>query len=236
MPTPKPTPSRRKVSSRPRRAPPVVAPLEPAAVEPPATGDPAAVIIYVHQTAVVEPGCMLSHGCTIWHFSHVMPGARLGVETTLGQNVFVGEKVLVGNRCKIANNVSLYEGVELADDVFVGPSAVFTNVTTPRAFISRKHAYTATHVGRGASIGANATVVCGCRIGEYALIGAGAVITRDVPAFALMTGVPARRRGWVCRCGLTLPAFSRTRVPRARCSGCGQAFQRRGDTLQMVDA
>jgi len=191
------------------------------------------VVIYVHQTAVVDPGCMLGNGCVVWHFSHVMPGARVGVGTTLGQNVFVGEKVLIGDRCKIANNVSLYEGVELAEDVFVGPSAVFTNVTTPRAFISRKPAFTATRVERGASIGANATIVCGCRVGAYALIGAGAVVTRDVPAFALMTGVPARRRGWVCRCGVPLPAFVRG---RARCAACDQAFRKTGDTVDLLDA
>jgi UDP-2-acetamido-3-amino-2,3-dideoxy-glucuronate N-acetyltransferase len=153
----------------------------------------------------------------------------------LGQNVFVGSTAVVGAGCKVANNVSLYDSVHLEEDVFVGPSAVFTNVKTPRAFISRKDAYAVTHVGRGASIGANATIVCGCRIGPYALVGAGAVVTRDVPAFALVMGVPARRRGWVCTCGATLPPFSKGRAQIAACPACAQTLQRTGDTVRVAD-
>lgn len=186
---------------------------------------------FVHPTAVVDAGASLGPGCKVWHFCHVMPGARLGAGTVLGQNVYVGGAVVTGARCKIANNVSLYDGVELHDDVFVGPSAVFTNVRTPRAFVPRKHAYQATVLERGASIGANATVVCGHRLGAYCLIGAGAVVTGDVPAHALYAGVPARWHGWVCRCGAKLPAAARTDERELRCLECGAAYESRGGLL-----
>ena len=146
----------------------------------------------------------IGEGTKIWHFSHVMPGARIGAGCSLGQNSYVGSRAVVGNRCRIQNNVSLYDGVTLEDEVFVGPSAVFTNVVTPRAFVDRKQEYAETRVGRGASIGANATIVCGLTIGAYALIGAGAVVTRSIPAYSLALGVPARPVGWVCRCGQRL--------------------------------
>ncbi|MEO5767122.1 MAG: acyltransferase [Polyangia bacterium] len=165
--------------------------------------DPSAV---VHPTAVVDGGAVIGAGTTVWHFCHVMPGARIGARCMLGQNVFVGAAAVVGDRCRIQNNVSLYDGVHLDEDVFIGPSAVFTNVLTPRAFVSRKNEVQPTRVGRGATVGANATVLCGRTLGAYCLIGAGAVVTTDVPAHALMTGVPARRQGWVCRCGQKLPA------------------------------
>lgn len=156
---------------------------------------------FVHPTAIIDEGATVGDDTKIWHFSHVMGGARIGRRCVLGQNAFVAGGVTVGDGCKIQNNVSLYDGVVLEDDVFVGPSAVFTNVSTPRAFVSRRDEYRTTVVERGASIGANATIVCGHRVGAYALVAAGAVVTHDVPAYALVAGVPARRIGWVCRCG-----------------------------------
>jgi len=164
------------------------------------------VTYWAHPTAIVDEPVQIGEGTKIWHFCHVMAGARIGARCVLGQNVFVGARAVLGNGCKIQNNVSLYDDVILDDDVFVAPSAVFTNVVNPRAFIERKHEYRITRVGRGASVGANATVVCGHNIGEYAFVGAGAVVTKDVPAYALVTGVPARQVGWMCRCGVRLPA------------------------------
>jgi UDP-2-acetamido-3-amino-2,3-dideoxy-glucuronate N-acetyltransferase len=177
---------------------------------------------WVHPSAIVEAPVQIGAGTRIWHFCHVMPGARIGAHCILGQNCFVGGGAVVGDGCKVQNNVSLYDGVVLEDEVFVGPSAVFTNVVIPRAFIDRKHAYAETRVGRGASIGANATIVCGRTIGEYALVGAGAVVTRDVPAHALVAGVPARRTGWVCRCGHRLAEVA---PGRWRCPDCHQDYE-----------
>lgn len=157
--------------------------------------------VLIHESAYVDPGVTVGAGTKIWHFVHVLGEVMIGRNCVLGQNVMVGPRVRVGDGCKIQNNVALYEGVELADDVFCGPSCVFTNVSTPRAFLNRKSEFLATPVGRGASIGANATIVCGHRVGAYSLIGAGAVVTRDVPDYALMAGVPARRIGWVSQAG-----------------------------------
>lgn len=159
-----------------------------------------------HPSAVIDPGATIGKETRIWHFSHICAGAHIGANCSLGQNVYVAGGARIGDGSKIQNNVSIYDGVELAEDVFVGPSAVFTNVRHPRAHVSRRGEYTATHVGRGASIGANATLVCGTdaharRVGEYALVGAGSVVTRDVPAHALVVGNPARQIGWVCACG-----------------------------------
>ena len=159
---------------------------------------------YVHPTAVVDEGAELGEGSKVWHFVHVSTGARIGKRCSLGQNVFVGRGVRIGDGVKIQNNVSVYEGVEIDDEVFLGPSCVFTNVNEPRAFLERKSEYRATRVGRGASIGANATIVCGHTVGEYAFVAAGAVVTRDVPPYALVAGVPARRMGWVSRVGRRL--------------------------------
>ena len=156
---------------------------------------------WVHPSAEVDDGCSLGSGTKVWHFSHVLKGSRIGSDCVLGQNVMVGPEVIVGDRCKIQNNVSLYKGVTLEDGVFCGPSCVFTNVNTPRAEIERKDEFRETRVGRGATIGANATIVCGHDIGDYAFIAAGAVVTSNVPAFALMAGVPARRIGWVGHAG-----------------------------------
>jgi UDP-2-acetamido-3-amino-2,3-dideoxy-glucuronate N-acetyltransferase len=156
-----------------------------------------------HPTAVVDRGARIGAGSKIWHFSHVMAGARLGVRCTLGQNVFVAGQAQLGARCRIQNNVSIYDGVVLGDDVFVGPSAVFTNVRNPRAAVDRRGDFERTTVGDGATIGANATIVCGVAIGACAFVGAGAVVTRDVAPHAVVSGVPARRTGWICRCGET---------------------------------
>ncbi len=156
---------------------------------------------FSHRTAIIDEPVEIGDGTKIWHFCHVSAGARLGAGCILGQNVFIAGDVRVGNNVKIQNNVSLYTGVELEDDVFCGPSCVFTNVTNPRSQINRRHLYERTLVRRGASIGANATIVCGATIGQYALIGAGAVVRGDVPDYALMLGVPARRSAWVSRHG-----------------------------------
>src|SRR6266481_7868679 len=156
---------------------------------------------FVHESSYVDDGAQVGRGTKIWHFCHVMPGAVIGERCNLGQNVVVMPGTRVGNNVKIQNNVSLYEGVVLEDDVFCGPSCVFTNVINPRAAVPRKTEFRPTLVKRGATIGANATIICGHAIGAYAMIGAGAVVTRDVPDFALMAGVPARRIGWVSRAG-----------------------------------
>lgn len=160
--------------------------------------------IQIHPTAIVDHGAKLGEGTRVWHWVHICPGATIGEGCSLGQNVFVGNDVIIGNNVKIQNNVSVYDAVRLEDDVFCGPSMVFTNVYNPRSAITRKNEYRQTHVHRGATLGANCTIVCGVEIGEYAFIGAGAVVNRDVPAYALMLGVPAKRRGWMCTCGVQL--------------------------------
>ena len=156
---------------------------------------------FAHETAVIDEGCSIGAGTRIWHFSHIMPGAVLGEGCNVGQNVVISPDVELGNNCKVQNNVSLYTGVTCGDDVFLGPSCVFTNVTNPRSAVVRRDQYARTHVGRGASVGANATIVCGHDIGEYAFIGAGAVVTKDVPAYALVVGNPARQDGWMSASG-----------------------------------
>lgn len=155
----------------------------------------------MHSSAVVDAGAAIGAGTRIWHFSHVLSGSDIGTNCVIGQNVMIGPRVRIGNGCKVQNNVSIYEGVTLEDDVFCGPSAVFTNVLTPRAFIDRKAEFRPTLVKRGASIGANATIICGTTIGPYAMVAAGAVVTHDVPPFSLVVGAPARFRAWVGRSG-----------------------------------
>jgi UDP-2-acetamido-3-amino-2,3-dideoxy-glucuronate N-acetyltransferase len=184
--------------------------------------------VFVHESSYVDDGAQVGAGTKIWHFCHVMPGAVIGRECTIGQNVVIMNRVRVGDRVKIQNNVSLYEGVTLEDDVFCGPSMVFTNVVNPRSHVSRKSEYRPTLVRRGASIGANATIVCGATLGTYCFVGAGAVVTRDVPDYALVTGVPARRTGWVCACGVVL----RGAGPSYRCGDCGSAYEERGGALR----
>ena len=160
--------------------------------------------VRIHESAYVDEPCLIGAGTRIWHFSHVMRDCRVGRDCVIGQNVMIGPNVVVGDRCKIQNNVSLYDGVTLEDGIFCGPSCVFTNVGNPRAEVERKDEFRPTCVRRGATIGANATIVCGNEIGAYAFIGAGAVVTRDVPDHALMAGVPARRIGWMSRAGARL--------------------------------
>ena len=164
---------------------------------------------FVHESSYVDDGVTLGKGVKVWHFCHVQKGAVIGDGTSLGQNVNIGNHVKIGKGCKIQNNVSVYEGVELADFVFCGPSMVFTNVTTPRSkYPTGTEGYRSTYVGEGASIGANATIVCGHNIGKWALIGAGAVVACDVPDYAVMLGVPAKRVGWACECGTLLKGAS----------------------------
>jgi UDP-2-acetamido-3-amino-2,3-dideoxy-glucuronate N-acetyltransferase len=173
-----------------------------------------------HASAAVDPTCVIGRDTKVWHFSHIMDGAKVGARCNIGQNVVISPGVKIGDNVKIQNNVSVYTGVELEDDVFCGPSMVFTNVINPRSHINRKHEYRRTLVKRGASIGANATVVCGVTLGEYCFVAAGAVVTRDVPAYALVMGVPALHVGWICYCGKRLPRFA----PGATCSDCGRHY------------
>ena len=161
---------------------------------------------FVHETAVVDDGCEIGEGTKVWHYSHVLKGSKIGKKCVIGQNGSIGPNVTIGNGCKIQNNVSVYTGVTMEDDVFCGPSMVFTNVLTPRAHIERKDEFLPTHVGRGATIGANAVIVCGNKIGKFAMVGAGAVVTKDVPDFALVVGNPAKKIGWVSESGDRLGA------------------------------
>ena len=156
---------------------------------------------FSHESAIIDPGCKIGKGTKIWHFTHIMPGCEIGENCNIGQNVVVSPGVILGNNVKIQNNVSIYTGVICEDDVFLGPSMVFTNITNPRSAVIRKDQYARTHVGKGATIGANATIVCGHDIGEYAFIGAGAVVTKSVPAYALILGNPGRNAGWMSEYG-----------------------------------
>jgi UDP-2-acetamido-3-amino-2,3-dideoxy-glucuronate N-acetyltransferase len=190
---------------------------------------------HIHPSAIVDVGALLGDGTRVWHWVHVSSGARIGAGCSLGQGVFVGHDVHIGNNVKIQNNVSVYDAVTLEDDVFCGPSMVFTNVHNPRAAVVRKHEYRRTLVKRGATLGANCTIVCGITIGEHAFVGAGAVVSRDVPAFALMVGVPARRLGWMSRHGerLALPA---TGQGEATCPATGERYRLDGDTLSLCNS
>ena len=188
---------------------------------------------YAHPTAVIDDGCEIGQGTKIWHFCHVMSGARLGQDCSLGQNVFVANGVVLGNNVKIQNNVSIYTGVVCEDDVFLGPSMVFTNVINPRSAVNRKDAYKQTHVCRGVSIGANATIVCGVRIGAFAFIGAGAVVTKDVPPYALIVGNPGRQSGWMSEHGERLH-FDEGGL--ATCPGSGEKYRLEDGKVQKTSA
>lgn len=185
--------------------------------------------VFIHPTAIVDDGARLGPGTKVWHWVHISGGAQIGANCSFGQNVFVGNRVVVGNNVRVQNNVSIYDDVTLEDDVFCGPSMVFTNVINPRAHVSRKNEYKPTLVRRGASIGANVTIVCGHTLHEYAFIGAGSVVTRDVPAHALMVGNPARRIGWMCQCGVKL----RLAGDSAACEACGKSYRIVGDDCRL---
>lgn len=185
-----------------------------------------------HASAMIDPGCEIGRDTNIWHFSHIMDGAKVGARCNIGQNVVISPGVRIGDNVKIQNNVSVYTGVELEDDVFCGPSMVFTNVINPRSYINRKHEYRRTLVKRGASIGANATVVCGVTLGAYCFVAAGAVVTRDVPDYALVMGVPAVQVGWMCYCGKRLPRFA----PDATCPDCSRHYSNENGVCREVAA
>jgi UDP-2-acetamido-3-amino-2,3-dideoxy-glucuronate N-acetyltransferase len=188
-----------------------------------------------HPTAVIDEPCDIGEGSKIWHFCHVMPRAKIGRDCNIGQNVFIASDVVVGHNVKIQNNVSLYTGVIVEDDVFLGPSMVFTNVVNPRSHVSRKDEYKQTVIRQGATIGANATIVCGVTLGRYAFVGAGAVVTRDVPDYALVVGTPARISGWMCHCGIKLSFEAQGEMQVAVCADCGSRYQKRGNVVQPVN-
>ena len=188
----------------------------------------------IHPSAIVDDGAQLGAGCRVWHFVHISAGARIGAGCSFGQNVYVGNDVLIGNNVKIQNNVSVYDAVTLEDDVFCGPSMVFTNVYNPRSAVTRKDEYRRTLVKQGATLGANATIVCGVSIGRHAFIGAGAVINRDVPDFALMVGVPAKQIGWMSRFGEKLDLPLRSAEPvEATCPHSGDRYRLLGEQLNV---
>ena len=185
---------------------------------------------FAHPTAVIDEGCSIGDGTKIWHFSHIMSDCKIGMNCNIGQNVVVSPTVILGNNVRVQNNVSIYQGVICEDDVFLGPSMVFTNVFNPRSAISRKHEFMQTIVKKGASIGANATIVCGNNIGEYAFIGAGSVVTKDVPAYALVMGNPARQKGWMSEFGYKLE-FSNG---KATCPESGQEYEFKNGSVNRI--
>jgi UDP-2-acetamido-3-amino-2,3-dideoxy-glucuronate N-acetyltransferase len=184
--------------------------------------------IYKHDSAVIDKEVVIGDGTKIWHFCHISTGARIGKDCVLGQNVYVAKTAVIGDRVHVQNNVSIYDGVVIDDDAFIGPSAVFTNVINPRSEVSRKGEYLPTRVGAGATIGANATIVCGSTLGRYCFIGAGAVVTKDVQPFQLVIGVPGRAIGWVCKCGERLELVG---IGDEGCRACGKAYRLEADGL-----
>jgi UDP-2-acetamido-3-amino-2,3-dideoxy-glucuronate N-acetyltransferase len=192
------------------------------------------VTIQIHPSAIVDEGAVLGDGCRVWHFVHISAGARIGERCSFGQNVYVGNDVRIGDNVKIQNNVSVYDAVTLEDDVFCGPSMVFTNVYNPRSAVIRKHEYRPTLVRKGATLGANCTVVCGVTVGRHAFVGAGALVNRDVPDFALMLGVPARQSGWMSRQGVRL-SLPLTGDATAICPASGERYILRGTLVTLAD-
>ncbi len=186
---------------------------------------------FVHPSSYIDEGAEIGQGTKIWHFSHVMPRARIGRRCNIGQNVLVASDVVIGDNVKIQNNVSLYTGVIVEDDAFLGPSMVFTNVINPRSHVIRKDEYKTTLVKKGASIGANATIVCGVTLGRYCFVGAGSVVTHDVPDYALVYGNPARLRGWMCQCGVRLEFAAERGTETAACSQCGCRYVKSGQII-----
>jgi UDP-2-acetamido-3-amino-2,3-dideoxy-glucuronate N-acetyltransferase len=187
---------------------------------------------FVHESSYVDQPCTIGPGTKVWHFSHIMKNSRVGANCNIGQNVVISTDVVIGNNVKIQNNVSVYTGCILEDDVFCGPSMVFTNVMNPRSHVVRKNEYKTTLVRKGASIGANCTVVCGTTIGRYAFVGAGSVVTRDISDYALVYGNPARQRGWMCACGVALE-FS---ADQSKCQACGAEYIKSGEQVSPVGA
>jgi UDP-2-acetamido-3-amino-2,3-dideoxy-glucuronate N-acetyltransferase len=186
---------------------------------------------FVHESSYIDEGAKIGVGTKIWHFCHVMTRARIGERCNIGQNVLVSPEVTIGNNVKIQNNVSLYTGVIVEEDAFLGPSMVFTNVINPRSHISRKYEYQTTLVQKGASIGANATILCGTTLGRYCFVGAGSVVTHDVPAYALVYGSPARVQGWMCQCGEQIKFVEREGGEIAKCKSCGDTYRKQGQVV-----
>ena len=187
---------------------------------------------FVHESSYIDEGAEIGAGTKIWHFCHVMPKTRIGLNCNIGQNVLVAGDVVIGNNVKIQNNVSLYTGVIVEDDVFLGPSMVFTNVINPRSHVARRNEYQTTLVKRGVSVGANATIVCGVTLGQYSFVGAGSVVTKNVPAYALVYGNPAKVRGWMCQCGIKLSFEINGGQELAVCDGCGSRYIKQGQTIE----
>ena len=187
---------------------------------------------FVHPSSIIDEGAVIGAGTKIWHFCHLMPGCRIGKDCNIGQNVFIDNNTVIGNKVKVQNNVSIYNGVTIADDVFIGPSVVFTNVVNPRSFIERKNEFKPTHIQKGASIGANATILCGIDIGEYAMIGAGAVVVNSIPAYASIAGNPGKLIGWVSRAGMKLE-FNADGL--AKCSLGGRQYRLENEIVSLLD-
>lgn len=187
---------------------------------------------FVHESSYIDEEVTIGSGTKIWHFCHVLKNSFIGQNCVLGQNVMVGPNVKIGNNVKLQNNISVYDGVEIEDDVFCGPSMVFTNVVNPRSFIERKNEFRKTLIKKGASLGANCTIVCGITVGRYAFVGAGAVVVTDVPDYALVLGVPATIKGWMCKCGITLQKV----IPgqKIKCNSCGNTYQLMNDHLRVI--